>query len=69
MLDIDAILDIGAILNMGTILNMGEVEVICVEPSVVDIHFIIMSANVVDPPMSILLSIPVMLVGEASVGT
>lgn len=61
MLGIDAILDIAAILDI-----MGELEVICIGASVVDISFIVVSADMLDPPMSILLCIPVMLIEGVS---
>lgn len=61
VLDIDAMLDIGAILDI-----MGEVEVICIGATVVDIPFIFISADMLDPPISILLFIPVMLIESVS---
>ena len=61
MLHIDVMLGIGAILDM-----MGELEVICIGASVVDIAFIVASPDMLDPPMSILLFIPVMLIEGVS---
>ena len=61
VLGIDAMLDIGAILDI-----MGEVEAICIGASVVDIPFVVVSADMLDMPMSILLFIPVMVIEKLS---
>lgn len=65
--DIEPMLEIDAILDSGAILDMGEVEVICIELSVVDISITVISVDMPGPPISILLFIPVMLFEEVSV--
>jgi len=69
MLDgIGVMLDgIGVMLDeIEDILDMDEVEVICIELSVVDIAIALMSADMLDPLMSILFLIPIVLVEEVS---
>lgn len=68
MLDIGVMLDIGAMLDIGVMLDIGEVEVICIESSVIDVSFVVISATMLDPPISILFFIPVILIGEVSLG-
>ncbi len=65
--DIEPMLDIDAILDCEAILGMGEVEVICIALSIVDISIIVISVDMLDPPTTILLFIPVMLIEEESV--
>ena len=64
---IPCVLEIDAMLDIGAIHEVGEFEVILIEPSVIDVPSIVISADVLDPLMSILLFIPVMLIGEVSV--
>ena len=59
--------DIEPILHSGAILDVGELEVICIELLAVDISFVVISVDMLDPPISILLFISVMLIGEIPV--
>jgi len=68
VLDIDSMFDIDAMLDIGVMLDIGEVEVICIESSVIDVSFVVISATMLDPPISILFFIPVILIGEVSLG-
>ena len=63
VLDIDAMLDIRAILD---VMGVGEVAIIFIGASAVDIPFIVVSADILDPPISRLLFIPVMLIDGVS---
>lgn len=65
--DIGPMLEIDAILDCEAMFGMGEVEVICTALSIVDISIIVISVDMLDPPMTILLCIPVMLIEEESV--
>jgi len=59
--------DIGVMLDdIEDILDMDEVEIICIELSVDGIAIVVMSADMLDPLMSILFLIPIVLIEEAS---
>lgn len=73
VLDIDPMFGIDAMLDIGAILDIGAVEVICVELSIGDISVVVISADMRDPPMSMLdpltstlFFIPAILIEEVS---
>lgn len=59
--------DIGVMLDdIEDMLDMDEVEIICIELSVDEIAIVVVSADMLDPLMSILFLIPIVLIEEVS---